>query len=243
MSAPVSTTDPFGRESSGSTAFRMTTSDIINEAYAICQIGIEGEQLNAEQYENGRRSLNLLLSNWQAQGIHLWTYEEGTLFPVAGKSTYTLEQVRATNNYTITQLSAAALTGATTVTLDSVDLDIGQEQTAQIAQDWYIGFLLADNNLEWTQVASRSGNDVTFDDGLSEDLAEDAFVVFYRDQVASVERVLDVRRLDQAFTTSNFSNETPLNFVSHKDYSTCPTRAPKACRQRHITSASCPKAY
>lgn len=224
MSAPVSSTDPFGRDTSGSTAFRMTTSDIINEAYAICQIGIEGEQLNAEQYENGRRSLNLLLSNWQAQGIHLWSYEEGTLFPVAGKNTYTLEQVRATNHYTITQLTTAASTGATTVTLDSVELDIGQEKTAEIDADWYIGFLLADNNLEWKQVASRSGNDVTIDSGISEDLAADRFVVFYRDQVASVERLLDVRRLDQAFTTGNFSNETPVHFVSHEEFHNLPNK-------------------
>lgn len=224
MSAPTSSTDPFGQDASGSTAFRMTTSDIINEAFALCQIGFEGEDLTQEQYENGRRSLNLLLSNWQAQGIHLWTYEEGTLFPEPGKNSYTLEQVRATNHYTLTALTTAASETDTTVTLDSVELDIGQEQTADIAEDWYIGFLLADHSIQWTQVASRSGSDVTIDDGLSEDLSVGACVIFYRDQVASVERLLNVRRVDQAFTSGNFTNETPINFVSHQQFFNLPNK-------------------
>lgn len=225
MSAPVSSTDPFGRDTSGSTAFRMTTSDIIYEAFAICQMGIEGENLTDEMYENGRRSLNLLLSGWQAQGIHLWTYEEGTLFPQGGKSTYTLEQVRATNHYALTALSAAASETDTTVTLDSVTLDVGQEQTETIDEDWYIGFLLSTNEFQWTQVASVSGNDVTIDDGLDEDLEEGDCVVFYKSQIRSVERVLDVRRVDQPFNTSGFQNETPVKFVSHQEFFNLPNKA------------------
>lgn len=225
MSAPVSTVDPFGRDTSGSTAFRMTTSDMIQEGFAICQMGIEGESLTDEMYENGRRSLNLLLSGWQAQGIHLWTYEEGVLFPVGGKNSYTLEQVRATNYYTLTTLTTAALAAATTVTLDSVTLNIGQEQTATIDEDWYIGFLLSTNEFQWTQVASVAGSDVTIDDGLSEALDAGACVVFYRDQISSVERVLDVRRLDQPFNTSGFQNETPIQFVAHQQFFNLPNKA------------------
>ena len=198
MSAPVSTTDPFGRDSSGSTAFRMTTSDIIRESFAICQIGIEGESLSADQFENGRRSLNILLTSFLNQGLHLWTYSEGIVFLEAGKNNYTIEQVRATDFYTKTELTADALTAATTVTLSTTELALGQEVTAFLDAGWWIGFLKEDCNIFWTQVSSVSGNDVTIDDGLPEDMDSGTQLVFYRDQIDSVDRIFNdsIRRLD-----------------------------------------------
>lgn len=241
MSAPTSSTDPFGQSTSGSTAFRMTTSDIITEAFAICQMAIEGEALTDEMYENGRRSLNLLLSGWQAQGIHLWTYEEGILFPQAGRNSYTLEQVRATNYYTLTALTTAASETDTIVTLDSTTLNLGQEQTDTIDEDWYIGFLLSDNSLQWTTVASVSGSDVTIDDGLDEDLAAGACVVFYKSQISSVERVLDVRRVDQPFNANGFKNETPIKFVAHQEFFNLPNKAAQGLASEAYYQRSLPE--
>lgn len=226
MSSPTSQTDPFGRESSGSTAFRMTTYDIVREAFAICKIGIEGEVFADERYVNGKRSLNIMLAGWQNQGIHLWTYQEGTLFLEAGKNTYTLEQVNATNYHTLTALSADALTGATTVTIDSTELELGQEQTDNIDEDWFISFLLSDNTLFWTTVDSVNLNDVTIDDALPEDLAEGACVVFYRDKIRSVERMLSgaVRR-NSNFFSSGPGNENPIETTSHKDFMNLPNKS------------------
>jgi len=225
MSAPVSTADPFGRSSSGSTAFRMTTSDIIREAFAICQIGIEGETLSADQFENGRRSLNILLTSFLNQGLHLWTYSEGIVFLEAGKNNYTLEQVRATDYYTKTELTTDALTAATTVTVSTTELELGQEVTDFLDADWWIGFLKEDCNIFWTQVTSVSGNDVTIDDGLPEDMDSGTQLVFYRDQIDSVDRIFNdsVRRLD-GFWSSTGPNTTPLFSLSHKRFFDLPTQ-------------------
>lgn len=225
MSAPTSQTDPFGRESSGSTAFRMTTQDLITEAFALCKIGIEGEDLADERYRNGKRTMNIMCSGWQRQGIHLWTYQEAILFLESGKNSYTLEQVNATNYYTKTKLSADALTGATTVTIDSTELELGQEQTDNISDDWFIAFLLSDNTLFWTTVDSVNLNDVTINDALPEDLTEGCYVVFYRDKVRSVERLLEggVRRFGNFFS-DGFGNESPIEDTSHKDFYNLPNK-------------------
>lgn len=222
MSKPVSIADPFGRDTSGSTLFRMTTADIIAEAYAICQIGIDGEDLNAEMYENGRRSLNLLLSGWQAQGLHLWTYQEGTLFPVKGKSRYTLEQCRATNNYTATKTTSAAVSGANTLNLETVELLLDQEVVEEIGEGWSVGVMLSDCSLQWLTVDTKTGNDVTFTNSLSEDIPEGAGVVFYKEPIKSVERVLNLRRLDSAFY--RIPNEQPISMVSHQEYYNLPNK-------------------
>lgn len=224
MSAPTSATDPFGRESSGDTSFRMTTKDLITEALAICKIGIEGERLANERLTNGRRTLNIMCSGWQRQGIHLWTYEEGTLFTETNKSAYTLEQVHATNHYTKTKLSADALTAATTVTIDTNVLGIGQEQVDYVDTDWYIGFLLADNTLWWTTVVSAVDTAITLTDGLPEDLLTGCYVVFYRDKVRSVERTLNYRRVENLFS-DGFMNETPIKQESHKGYFNQPNKS------------------
>ncbi|MGB2264778.1 MAG: hypothetical protein ACPH3C_06300, partial [Glaciecola sp.] len=82
MSLPTSSDDPFGRETSGSTSFRLLTYDIVKEAFTYCGIALdtEGEALTAGYLSEGKRSLNTMIATWQAQGIHLWTYQEGYLF-------------------------------------------------------------------------------------------------------------------------------------------------------------------
>lgn len=226
MSAPTSQDDPFGRDTSGSTAYRMTTYDIVKEAFAICKIGVEGETFGAERYQSGRTSLLIMTAGWQAQGIHLFSYEEGTLFLEQGKNNYTLEQVNATNYYTLTQLSSDALTGATTITIDDTELQIDQEQELTIDEDWFISVMLADRTLFWTTVDSVSGNDITIDDALPEDLTEGCFVVFYKDKLRPVERLLSnsVRRVGNFFSTSLIQNESPIETTSHKDFFNLPNK-------------------
>jgi hypothetical protein len=224
MSAPTSATDPFGQDSSGSTAFRMTTDDVITEAFSIMQIGIEGESLTPERFANGKRSLNLLLGTWQAQGIHLWTYEEGTLFLEAGKNSYTLEQVQATNYYTLTTTTVASLATDTVVTLATTELKIDQEGTDNLDTDWYIGFLKADNNLFWTTVVSASGDDITITDGIPEDMAIGTQVIFYRDKVRAVERLHSTRRIDGFYTGTTLTNEVPVALESHQEFFDLPTK-------------------
>jgi len=152
-----------------------------------------------------------MIATWQAQGIHLWTYQEGYLFLEAGVNSYTIEQVRATNRYLQTTTTTDITTGGNTVELAS---------TSEIDEDWYIGVMNSSNNLVWRTVASVLDPEVTIDDTWPEDIASGADVYYYESQVRPIERVLDVRRN----TLGQTSNETPVAFESHEHFFRLPQK-------------------
>jgi hypothetical protein len=60
--------------------------DLLEEAYERC-----GSQLKSGwDLKTARRSLNLLLLEWQNRGLNLWTINEQTVSVVSGTATYTL---------------------------------------------------------------------------------------------------------------------------------------------------------
>lgn len=189
---------------SGSTSFNLTCNGIIREAFDLLEMATEGEDYTAEEYVRARRSLNLMLATWQAQGIHLWTYTEATLFLEADVQSYILENVKATNRELRTALTSAAVDTDTTVTLDSV---------SELADMWVIGIMKDDNNLFWTTVnGAPTGNVVTLTDALDGDAAAGNTVFYYETGVAPIERVLEMRRSD------GFVNDTPIDQVSHQEF-------------------------
>ena len=213
MSLPISSTDPFGRSTSGSTSFRLLTYDIVKEAFTYCGISLdtEGEALSAGFLSEGKSSLNLMVATWQAQGIHLWTYQEAYLFLEAGVNSYVLEQVRATNRYLKTTTTTAIVAAGNTVELAS---------TSEIDEDWWIGVNDSDNNLVWRQVLSVSDPEVTIQTTWPANIDLGATVYYYQNQVRPVERVLDVRRT----SLPDANNETPVAFESHQHFFRLPQK-------------------
>lgn len=213
MAQPTSATDPFGRETSGSTSFRLTTYDMVKEAYSYCGISLdtEGEELTVGYLTEGKRSLNTMVATWQAQGIHLWTYTEGYLFLESGVSNYTLEQVRATNRYLETTTASAITAGGSTVDLTSV---------SEIDVDWWLGVMGNDNNLVWRQVLTATNPTITIDGTFPDDIDLGATVYYYESQIKPCERVLDVRRISLVGT----NNETPIKFESHQGFFRLPDK-------------------
>ena len=61
--------------------------EVIEEAYAM----IGGEPELGNDGITARRSLNLLLTDWQNRGVLLWGTDLATTTLVAGTSTYTLD--------------------------------------------------------------------------------------------------------------------------------------------------------
>ena len=207
MSLPTSSTDPFGRSTSGSTSFRLLTYDLVKEAFTYCGIALdtEGEELSAGYLSEGKNSLNTMIATWQAQGIHLWTYQEGYLFLESGVNSYVIEQVRATNRYLETTTTTDIVTGGNTVELAS---------TSEIDEDWWIGVMGSDNNLVWRQADTVADPQVTIQTTWPSDIPSGAKVYYYQYQVRPIERVLDVRRA----TLPQVTNETPLAFESHQKF-------------------------
>ena len=213
MSLPTSSTDPFGRSTSGSTSFRLLTYDLVKEAFTYCGISLdtEGEALSAGCLSEGKNALNTMVATWQAQGIHLWTYQEGYLFLEAGVNSYTLEQVRATNRYLKTTTTTAIVSAGNTVELAS---------TSEIDEDWWIGVMDSSNNLVWRQVLSVTDPLVTIQTTWPDNIDLGATVYYYQNQIRPVERVLDVRRT----SLPDSNNETPVAFESHQHFFRLPQK-------------------
>jgi hypothetical protein len=71
---------------SGTTAFDLDLSEIVEEAFERC-----GSELRSGyDLRTSRRSLNLLFADWANRGVNMWTIAQGSITLVPGTSTYLL---------------------------------------------------------------------------------------------------------------------------------------------------------
>lgn len=87
---------------SGTTAFNLDLSELIEEAFERCG----AELRTGYDMRTARRSLNLLFADWANRGVNLWTVDSGTISLVAGTATYNLP------NDTVDLLEHVIRTGA-----------------------------------------------------------------------------------------------------------------------------------
>ena len=72
---------------SGTFTFNLDLADSMEEAFE--RAGLELR--SGYDYKTARRSLNLMMLEWQNRGLNLWTVEFGTQALTAGTNTYTLD--------------------------------------------------------------------------------------------------------------------------------------------------------
>ena len=70
---------------SGTTSFNLDLDELFQEAYE--RIGIDGSR-TGYHLRSARRSLNLLLSEWDNRGVHLWKVKLATVPLVLGQAEY-----------------------------------------------------------------------------------------------------------------------------------------------------------
>ena len=70
---------------SGTTTFNLDLDELFQEAYE--RIGIDGSR-SGYHLRSARRSLNLLLSEWDNRGVHLWKVKLATVPLVLGQAQY-----------------------------------------------------------------------------------------------------------------------------------------------------------
>jgi hypothetical protein len=106
---------------SGSIDFTSSGNQLIEDA--LIEIGVldESEAMTAAMAVRGRRTLNLMVKTWQAQGANLWRNTLGYLFLAKSTESYSLGSSgwHATESYVETTASAAAVSGASAVVLTS----------------------------------------------------------------------------------------------------------------------------
>ena len=104
--------------------FSMNRNDVITEALQLIGEYSPGESLQQHDVSACNNSLNLMIKSWQSKDYGLWLNQEVILFLQADDVDYSLgptgDHCALTSNAAKTELSAAAASGATTFTIDSI---------------------------------------------------------------------------------------------------------------------------
>lgn len=202
---------------SGVYGLGLTFNEAAAEAFDLLQIGVDGETLNGDMTQRAQNSANLLLKELSGQGLHLWSYTEGTLFLTVGQEKYDFQDssTHIANTWYETTTTADTAVSATSITVTSI---------TNIQQGDVIGIIQSDNDLFWTTVKdSPSGSTVNLDDAITLTTTSGAKVRNYRPGTATspelkpISRVLDVRRKESDY-------EVPIVFESRKDYFNLPNK-------------------
>ena len=192
---------------SGSTNYVQNRNQIITEAAELCGIKDFEEDLTANEISSCARSLEMMVKHWQARDIGLWKTKTVYVFLSDAGYEYDLGPTgdHATLSFTKTETSAAAVTGATTISVDSI---------TGISDNDHIGIELASGDIQWTTAdGDPSGTTVTFDDALTGDVEVDASVFAY---TTIIDRPLYIT--DARLYRDGSANETPVKIVSRKKY-------------------------
>ena len=260
MTAPVITT-------SGIVQTNIPIADLIEEAFDYCQIAVEEEGVEPEEFQRAISAANLMLRDWQGQGFHLWQYTEAILFPQAGRTLYNLkpQDDTTTGNFFEERVvrcirSDVVLFGFISISDPPPPDDDGSifilmpvtydcdGRAWSTSTDSMVGFRAGHyrpeiERIEWTQITEweyhpssiptqnvDAPNDgqiwIYFKIKLDRIFAQmedgDQIIIYQDGYQVDVERILDIRRLNQGGTTNE--NETPIKFDSHQEFERLPTK-------------------
>jgi hypothetical protein len=163
---------------SGVVTYSINELDIITDAMqGIGELGTD-ETLNNDDILLCRRKLNMIMKQWSgntdyAPGFKMWTRKRATLFLQKDQSSYSLGPSgdHASASYVTTTLSAAAVLGASTLTVSSI---------TGISNADNIGVLLSTGFFQWTTVnGAPSGSTVTLATTLTAAAASGARIFVY----------------------------------------------------------------
>ena len=190
---------------SGTNTFSQTRNDIINRALSILGVKTRGRALTAEEVNEASDALNLFVKGLKSEGVYLWKYAEGTLFLTVGQEAYTIDgsTANATESFTQTTTSAAALSGATAIVVTSA---------TGFTAGYFVGVMQNDGNIFWTTIASIAGTTINLNSALTDDVSSGATVYVYQTKITRPESITSARRRD----SSNY--DTALNELARNDY-------------------------
>lgn len=191
---------------SGSIDFGQTRDDAITEALELIGVLGEGESPNANQLSSCARTLNLMIKAWQGRGVNIFAVETVYVFLAKDTSSYTLNASgdHSTNSYVSTTLSAAASSGASTITVSTI---------TGMSNGDFIGVELDDGTLDWTTInGAPSGSTVTLTATLDSAAASGNRVFVYTTKANRPLKVLEAyRRTAQGI-------DVPLDVTTDRAY-------------------------
>lgn len=199
---------------SGSTDYNRTTIQIIKGA--LRKIGVlgEGESPSGEQEQNASEALNLMVKQWQAKGLNLWTKTEAILWFNEGQQSYELglsgtDNVADVSDTAFTELANdAASLSTSAVVVDAEGIAINDK----------ININISSTQNHWTTVTSVAGTTVTFADALPADALSGNPVYAYTNVIARPEQIPSIRI--KYFT----GTEVPVRVNNRDEYFTLPNK-------------------
>lgn len=202
---------------SGVYTFSKTLNEIVSESLDLIQAVGDGETLSGDSLDRCAKSLNIMLRGWQTQGIHLWTYTEGTLFLEVGQPEYDfrLSTTHVANKFFETTTTSDTVAGALSFALTNTD---------DIQAGDNIGIIQNDTNLFWTTVNSVSGLIVTTIDPVPLPTDTGAFVRNYQIATSKVPELIPVSRVLNVRRQESTDYEIPIIFESREDYFNLPNK-------------------
>jgi hypothetical protein len=188
---------------SGSKNFTVTRTDIINAAMRKAGSYDAGDTPSAEESADAVLALNLMVKEWSVLGIDVPWRETVTLFLQPDTQSYTIgpSGSHATKTYRETTLSAAAVLGATTLSLTS---------TAGLTAADYIGIKLDDGTIHWTTIVVAATTSITT--GLASAAASGNAVYSYTTKSNRPQKVVYAYRRDGS------GHDTPVDLIGDIAY-------------------------
>jgi hypothetical protein len=198
---------------SGTVVFNFNRNQIILAAMRKIKVISSGETPSAQLINDFSDQLNTFVKSLDATGLHLWTETEATLFLQPNQISYSLggSTDNATETYTATTLSAAAASGASTISVTSA---------TGIVTAYNIGIVLDSGSIFWTTVnGAPVGTVVTLAATLTGSAAAGNAVYIYQSRIVRPLRVLSARRY-------NFVSaiDTQMMVYSRIDYRNQPNK-------------------
>lgn len=192
---------------SGTYSFKQQKNEIINAALRIVAATPINQPASATDTQNASDVLNRMIKAWMAMDIPLWKYRQVYCFLELNKSVYTLGASgdRATEEFYTTNTSTAAISGATSITVDDAsNIVVGDN----------IGIILSTGALQWTTVDSISTNTVSLDDALTESVLSGAIVYNYTTPIPyKIQKIKQGMRIN-----SNSNMQTPMRLIERSTY-------------------------
>lgn len=160
---------------SGSVDYSQNRDQIITRALNILDVVGVGFTPSAAHISHAANVLNMLIKSWQGQtdfsrGLKVWARKRGYLFLQSGQHEYTLPGDHWTNEYVTTTTTAAALSGAGSISIDSA---------AGMTTGDYLGVELSTGALQWTSISGAPSTTLTLAGSLTANVESGARVFAY----------------------------------------------------------------
>lgn len=192
--------------------YEKTAGDLIRDALRAATITGISLPVQPSDFAQGQMLLNDILASWQTKQIHVWSNTEAFLPLNPNQQQYSLGLTgeHCFTDYTYTTTTAAALSGATTIELDTSGMTAGQ----------FIGIELSNGTRQWALIDTVTNVDeLEIDTALTENVAESATVYVYTAKIDQPVRILSVRYAD-----GPIYDEIPTWQISRDEYYNQPSK-------------------